>query len=63
VKQRVAGLAEESCSIVLADSLASKPAIYRWLAVVGDRPAVRRGMQDGSDTVEHGQLEARRGKQ
>ena len=29
---------------VLADSLASKPAIYRWLEVVGDRPAVRRGM-------------------
>jgi GST-like protein len=29
---------------VLADSLASKPAIYRWLKVVGDRPAVRRGM-------------------
>ena len=30
---------------VLADSLASKPAIYRWLESVGDRPAVRRGMQ------------------
>jgi GST-like protein len=30
---------------VLADSLASKPGIYRWLAVVGERPAVRRGMQ------------------
>lgn len=29
---------------VLADCLASKPAIYRWLKVVGDRPAVRRGM-------------------
>ena len=29
---------------VLAESLASKPAIYRWLEVVGVRPAVRRGM-------------------
>ena len=30
---------------VMADSLASKPAIYRWLKVVGERPAVRRGMR------------------
>ena len=30
---------------VMAESLASKPAIYRWLKTVGDRPAVRRGMR------------------
>jgi GST-like protein len=30
---------------VLADSLASKPNLYRWLAATGSRPAVRRGMQ------------------
>ena len=29
---------------VLAESLSSKPAIYRWLRDVGDRPGVRRGM-------------------
>jgi GST-like protein len=29
----------------LADSLASKPAIHRWLETVGARPAVQRGMQ------------------
>jgi len=30
---------------VMAASLASKPAIYAWLNTIGDRPAVRRGMQ------------------
>jgi len=30
---------------VLAASLASKPATYAWLQAIGDRPAVRRGMQ------------------
>jgi GST-like protein len=48
--------ASTSLDHVLADSLASKPAIYRWLAVVGDRPAVRRGMlvprADGVPTLE-----------
>ncbi|MGP1718053.1 MAG: glutathione S-transferase N-terminal domain-containing protein [Methylophilus sp.] len=29
---------------VLEDSLATKPSIQRWLQVVGDRPAVKRGM-------------------
>lgn len=29
---------------VLADSLATKPALHRWLQVVGERPAVQRGM-------------------
>jgi hypothetical protein len=29
---------------VMVESLASKPAIYRWLETVGDRPAVRLGM-------------------
>ncbi len=35
---------------VMAESLASKPAIYRWLEVVGDRPAVRLGMQVPPDS-------------
>ncbi len=30
---------------VLKDSLATKPALHRWLSVVGERPAVQRGMQ------------------
>lgn len=30
---------------VLKDSLATKPALQRWLNVVGERPAVQRGMQ------------------
>ena len=30
---------------VLKDSLASKQALQRWLTVVGERPAVQRGMQ------------------
>lgn len=30
---------------VLASSLASKPALARWLVLVGSRPAVQRGMQ------------------
>ena len=30
---------------VLKDSLASKPDLQRWLKLVGDRPAVQRGMQ------------------
>lgn len=30
---------------VLKDSLATKPALQRWLKVVGQRPAVQRGMQ------------------
>jgi len=30
---------------VLKDSLATKPALQRWLKVVGERPAVQRGMQ------------------
>jgi GST-like protein len=30
---------------VLADSLQDKPALHRWLAEVGARPAVQRGMQ------------------
>ncbi len=29
----------------LAESLRDKPALHRWLAAVGDRPAVVRGMQ------------------
>jgi GST-like protein len=29
---------------VLADSLKTKPSVYRWLQTVGDRPAVQRGM-------------------
>ena len=29
----------------LAESLATKPAVARWLEVVGERPAVQRGMQ------------------
>lgn len=29
---------------VLADSLATKPAVHRWLKTVGERPAVQRGM-------------------
>ncbi|HSH73449.1 MAG TPA: glutathione S-transferase N-terminal domain-containing protein [Methylophilaceae bacterium] len=29
---------------VLADSFASKPAVQRWLDVIGNRPAVQRGM-------------------
>lgn len=29
----------------LADALASKPAIRRWLTAVGERPAVKKGMQ------------------
>jgi GST-like protein len=31
-------------SDVLSDSLATKPAIARWLTAVGERPAVQRGM-------------------
>ena len=31
-------------SDVLSDSLATKPAIARWLSAVGERPAVQRGM-------------------
>ncbi len=30
---------------VLKDSLATKPALQRWLNMVGERPAVQRGMQ------------------
>lgn len=30
---------------VLKDSLATKPALQRWLKMVGERPAVQRGMQ------------------
>jgi GST-like protein len=30
---------------VLADSLKTKPAVHRWLKTVGDRPAVKRGME------------------
>lgn len=29
---------------VLAESLANKPAVHRWLQTVGERPAVQRGM-------------------
>lgn len=29
---------------VLKDSLATKPALHRWLQTVGERPAVQRGM-------------------
>ncbi len=29
---------------VLAESLATKPAVHRWLKTVGERPAVQRGM-------------------
>jgi GST-like protein len=29
---------------VLADSLKTKPSVYRWLETVGARPAVQRGM-------------------
>jgi GST-like protein len=30
---------------ILADSLKTKPAVHRWLKQVGDRPAVKRGME------------------
>jgi GST-like protein len=30
---------------VLADSLAAKPALARWLKTIGERPAVQRGME------------------
>lgn len=36
---------------VMAESLASKPAIYKWLRTVGDRPAVSCGMQVPPDGV------------
>ena len=37
-------MATTSFGDVLTDSLASKPALHRWLKVVGSRPAVARGM-------------------
>ena len=36
--------ATTSLGDVLADSVASKPSLHRWLNVVGSRPAVARGM-------------------